>query len=127
VNEAPPYVAVVDDEPAVCKAFERLLRASKFEVVTFCSSADFLSSLRLRAPACVILDLNMPGSNGFDVQTHLAASPSNKVAVVIVTAHDSPASQQRAMAAGAAAYLRKPVETQPLLDAVRAAISGMSA
>ena len=126
MNEAPPYVAVVDDEPAVCKAFERLLRASKFEVVTFCSGADFLTSLSLRAPACVVLDLHMPGLNGFDVQAHLAADPGNKVGVVIVTAHDSPTSQQRAMAAGAAAYLRKPVETQPLLDAVRAAISGTS-
>jgi FixJ family two-component response regulator len=123
VSETPPFIAVVDDEPAVCRALERLLRSANFEVATFSSGVAFLSSLAARRPNCVVLDLHMPGMNGFDVQSHLAANPAPKVAVVIITAHDSPASQQRAMAAGASAYLRKPVDARPLIDAIRAAIA----
>jgi FixJ family two-component response regulator len=123
VSDAPPFIAVVDDEPPVLKALERLLRAAKFEVATFGSGAEFLSSLATRAPDCVVLDLQMPGMNGFEVQTRLAAEPTVRVPVVIITAHDSPLSQQRAMAGGAWAYLRKPVDAQPLLDAIRAAVA----
>jgi FixJ family two-component response regulator len=123
VSEFLPFIAIVDDEPAILKAFERLLRAAKFEVATFCSGAAFLASLNTRRPDCVVLDLQMPGMNGFDVQQHLAADPTGKVAVVVVTAHDSHAAEQRAMAAGAAAYLKKPVEARPLLDAIRTAIA----
>ncbi len=119
----PQYIAVVDDEPAICKAFERLLRAAKFEVTTFSSGEAFLSSLTSRAPACVVLDLHMPGMNGFALQSRLAADPFSRVAVVVVTAHDSPEAQQRALAGGAAAYLRKPVEAKQFLDAIRAAIA----
>jgi CheY-like chemotaxis protein len=124
VTEEPLYIAVVDDEGPVCKAFERLLRAAKFEVVTFCSGTAFLSSLSSRTPKCVVLDLHMPGVNGFDVLSQLKANPTNQVAAVIVTAHDSPESQQRALASGASAYLRKPVEAKPLVEAIRAAIAG---
>lgn len=119
----PAYIAVVDDEPGVCKAFKRLLRSAKFEVTTFDSGTAFLESLSRRIPDCVVLDLHMPGVSGFDVQSQLVDLPAPKVAVVVVTAHDSPESQARALAAGAAAYLRKPVDARPLLDAVRAAIA----
>jgi two-component system, LuxR family, response regulator FixJ len=123
VNDALPYIAVVDNEPSVCKAFERLLRVARFDVVTFPSGEVFLSSLKNRAPACVVLDLHMPGMTGFDVQSRLKADPANKVAVIVVTAHDTPESQQRAIAGGASAYFTKPVEAKPLLDAIRAAIT----
>jgi FixJ family two-component response regulator len=123
VSELRRFIAVVDDEPAVCKALERLLRAAKFEVATFCSGADFLSSLSLRRPDCVVLDLHMPGTNGFEVQSRLSADPAGEIGVVVITAHDSSESQARAMAAGAVAYLRKPVDAQPLLEAIRTAIA----
>jgi FixJ family two-component response regulator len=123
VNAVPEYIAVVDDEPAVCKAFERLLRAARFEVSTFASGAAFLFSLSERIPDCVILDLHMPGISGFDVQSRLTSNPEFMTAIVIVTAHDSVELQQRALAGGASSYLRKPVDAAPLLDAVRAAIA----
>jgi FixJ family two-component response regulator len=115
---------VVDDEPSVCKAFARLLRAARFDVSTFASGDEFLSSLLQRKPDCVVLDLHMPGLNGFDVQARLTANPDGHIPVVIITAHDSPEAQQRAMAAGALAYLRKPVDAEPLLDAIRNATAG---
>ncbi len=126
MNDAQPYIAVVDNEPSVCKAFERLLRIAKFEVATFHSGEAFMSSLKVRTPACVLLDVHMLGMNGFDVQSRLMANPANKVAVIVVTAHDSPESHQRAMAGGASAYFRKPVEAKPLLEAIRAAIAARS-
>jgi len=124
VNQASLYIAVVDDEPAVCKAFERLLRAAKFDVATFSSGSAFLASLANRMPACVVLDLHMPNMNGFDVLSHLASSQTNRVAVVVVTAYDSPESKQRSLAGGAAAYLTKPLEAKTLVDSIRAAIAG---
>lgn len=122
VSEVLPLVAVVDDEPSVCKAFARLLRSAKYQVATFGSGTAFLASLANRMPDCVILDLHMPGMNGFDVQSRLSAKLAGRVAVVVITAHDSPESQQRALAGGACAYLRKPVDARPLLEAVRMAI-----
>jgi len=122
VTEARRFIAVVDDEPAVCKALERLLRSAKFEVATFCSGTAFLASLSVRRPDCVVLDLHMPGMNGFEVQSRLGADPVGEIGVVIITAHDSSESQERAIAGGAVAYLRKPVDAQPLLEAVRTAI-----
>lgn len=123
MNEERPFIAVVDDEPAVRKAIARLLRAAGFEVETFGSGDDFLAGLATRVPDCVVLDLHMPGLNGFDVQARLAAEPSRPIAVVIITAHDSTETQERAVAAGAAAYLRKPVDAPALLDAIRGAIA----
>ena len=119
VSETAAYIAVVDDEPAVCKAFGRLLRAAHFDVQTFGSGADLLASLPSRKPHCVVLDLHMPDMNGFEVQSRLAAID---VGVVIISADDSRESRQRVMDRGAAAYLHKPVDREALVDAVRSAI-----
>jgi len=117
------YIAVVDDEPAVCKALERLLRSAKFEVATFGSGVEFLSSLGTRRPDCVVLDLHMPGMSGFEVQARLVADPAGEIGVVIITAHDSTECRDRAMAGGASIYLKKPCDAQPFLEAVRAAVA----
>jgi FixJ family two-component response regulator len=122
VSETRAFVAVVDDEPAVLKALGRLLRSAKFEVETFDSGAAFLASLSKRRPACVVLDLHMPAMSGFDLQARLAADPGSKVSVIAITGHDTPGEQQRAMAAGAVLYLRKPVDARVLFSAVGSAI-----
>lgn len=116
-------IAVVDDEPAIVRALARLLRFANFDVATFTSGATFLASLESNTPACVVLDVHMPGMGGLDVQAQLAADTAHRVPVVMVTAQDSPSTQQRAMEGGAAAYLRKPMEAAALLDAIRTAIA----
>jgi CheY-like chemotaxis protein len=121
VSPSGPFIAVVDDEPAVLKALERLLRSAKYEVAAFGSGDAFLASLATRKPDCVILDLHMPAMNGFEVQARLT-SDSAAVPVIVMTAHDTATSQQRALAGGAAAYLRKPIDAPLLLGAIRAAI-----
>ena len=116
-------IAVVDDEPAIVRALARLLRFANFDVATFTSGATFLASLDSAKPACVVLDVHMPGMGGLDVQAQLAADTAHHVPVVMVTAQDSPSTQQRAMEGGASAYLRKPMEATALLDAIRSAIA----
>ena len=116
-----PLVAVVDDEDAIRKALERLLRSAGLAVQTYGSGLDFLQSLAARQPDCVVLDISMPGMTGFDVQEHLkfahAAMP-----VIFITALDDPGDGPRAIQAGAAAFLRKPFGDDELLAAIGAAV-----
>jgi FixJ family two-component response regulator len=117
MNEAFHQIAVVDDEPSMCRALERLLRAAGFAVETFLSGEDFLQSLLSRTPDCVILDLHMPSVTGFEVQAHLVEARIG-VPVIVITGHDSPATRERALLSGAAAYLTKPVSEDVLLAAI---------
>jgi FixJ family two-component response regulator len=122
VSSNSPLVAVVDDEEPVCRALERLLRSAGFTVTTFVSGAAFLQSLKARRPACLVLDLHMPRMSGFELQEHLAEA-ADPMPVVVITGHDTPQSRDRVVNAGAAAYLRKPVDDNALLDAVLKAIA----
>ena len=118
---APLCIAVVDDEIAVCTALGRLLRLADFEVATFASGDLFLASLATRVPACVVLDVHMPGRSGFDVQARLFADHPG-VPVVFITASDDPALDRAAREAGGAMLLRKPFSNDRLLEAVGAAL-----
>ena len=117
-----PLIVIVDDEECVRRALNRLLRAAGFRVQSFDSGAQFIESLGIVHPACVVLDLHMPGMSGFDVQLRLkdAGIP---LPVVVITGHDTDESQQRALHGGAVAYLRKPVDDQALLSAIAAAVA----
>lgn len=115
-------IAVLDDESSVCRAFERLLQSAGFDVVTFSRGSDFLESLELRQPDCLVLDLHMSPMSGFEVQTRLRHSAS-RIPVVIMTGHDTQESYERVMGAGAVAYLRKPVDDSLLIETVVAAIA----
>jgi FixJ family two-component response regulator len=111
-----PVVAVVDDEPPVRRALQRLLRAAGFDVRLFASGADFMA--HLDGIDCVILDLHLAGMSGFDVQEALA-SRSAQIPVVVLTGNDTPANRSRSLANGARAYLCKPVDDKVLLEALR--------
>ena len=120
--EPSPLIAIVDDEDAVRKALKRLLMSAGFEVDVYADGRAFLSSLRTRAPRCVVLDLHMPLVSGLEVQERLAAVRST-LPVIVITGHDSDSTRTTALANGASAYLRKPVDEQVLLDAIAVAIS----
>lgn len=115
-----PFIAIVDDEEPIRKALERLLRSANLEAEVFASGAAFLDSLASRRPDCLILDLHMPGMTGLHVLRHLKQS-GMELPTIVITAHDEPETRVHCMAAGAAAYLRKPLECQILLDAVASA------
>jgi FixJ family two-component response regulator len=115
-------VAVVDDDASVRKALQRLLRASDLDADTFGSAEDFLASLpHATLPDCLVLDLQMPGTSGLDLQRQVVRA-GLRVPIVVITGHDEPGMEARCLAAGASAYLRKPLEAGTLLAAVEAAI-----
>ena len=121
MNNIRLLVAVVDDEVAVRIALRRLLRSANFSVEMFSSGAEFLESLKEHQPDCVVLDLHMPQVGGFDVQARLAEA-GIRLPTVVITGHDTDEARERALAGGAAAYLRKPVDDQALLDAITLAV-----
>jgi FixJ family two-component response regulator len=112
-----PLIAVVDDERSVRTALARVLRASGFDVALYGSAEEFLRSLEHEAPDCVIVDFQMPGLTGRDVQQALASS-AHKLPLIMVTAHDHGALREEVLADGAAAYLTKPLHSDKLVDAI---------
>jgi FixJ family two-component response regulator len=115
-------VVVVDDDESVRKALQRLLRASDMDADTFASAEDFLASLpHAPLPDCLVLDLQMPGTSGLDLQRQVVRA-GLELPIVVITGHDEPGMQARCLAAGARAYLRKPLEAGKLLAAIEAAI-----
>lgn len=114
-------VAIVDDEEPVRKALRRLLLAAGIDVETFASGYEFLESIHTHRPDCVILDVRLPGLTGLDIQENLAHM-GIRLPTVMVTGHDQAGAAERALAAGASAYLEKPLDEQRLLDAVDSAV-----
>ena len=117
----PRVVAVVDDDAYVCRAFERLLRSAGISVRTFASGTTFLHAVRAYKPDCVVVDLHMPGIDGFEVLLRLAHDHAG-LPVIVMTGHDTLESRSRALAGGARSYLCKPIDDEVLLTAISAAI-----
>lgn len=113
-------VYVIDDNESVRKAVRRLIQSAGLVARAFASAEEFLEAAP-PPPDCLILDVRMPGGlSGLDLQQRLAGlEPS--VPIVFVTAHEDEPTRERALAAGAVAFLVKPFDDQDLLDAVRAA------
>lgn len=112
-----PFVAVVDDEESVRRALVRLLHASHVDVEAFATGSDFLNSLEARRPDCLVLDMQMPGLTGRDVQRKLTLTGIH-LPVIIITAYDEPMMRERCLADGAAAYLCKPLRGDTLLHTI---------
>jgi FixJ family two-component response regulator len=124
---APPLVAVVDDDESVRRALVRLLRSAGFKAVAFPSARTFLSEFKDLGINCLVLDLQMPGMTGVDLQRYLRmVHPNLMLPVVMITAHDEPGTRERCLAAGVAAYLRKPVESTTLLAEIRRVLPAQS-
>ncbi len=124
-GDARRYVAVVDDDRSVGVAFCRLLRTAGIEAKAFESAADFLQSLSERQPDCLVLDVQMPGMNGLELQQRLKEIAVG-VPVIMITGRDEASIHAICMAMGASSYLRKPLNDDDLLDAVERAISPRS-
>jgi FixJ family two-component response regulator len=114
-------VAIVDDDAGVRRALGRLLASSMMESVLYASGDDFLASLATSTPACVVLDLKMPGLDGIAVLRRLA-DQGLRLPVIVLTATDAQDAEREALHAGAATYLRKPCDGAKLLAAIARAI-----
>jgi FixJ family two-component response regulator len=114
-------VFVIDDDASMRKAISRLLQAVGLMVQTFASAKEFLSKKLPNVPACVVLDVRLPGLSGLDLQREMVERGIH-IPVIFITGHgDIPMSVQ-AMKAGAVEFLTKPFRDQDLLDAVRSGI-----
>ena len=121
----PIQVYIVDDEPSVCTAYARLVRSAKMAPRTFASVEDFLGSDFSDENACVISDVQMPGASGLELPALLERA-GHRLPVIFVTAHDTPETRDTRATLGAAAYFRKPVDDQALLDAIAWALGRTS-
>jgi FixJ family two-component response regulator len=116
-------IATIDDEAPVRVALARLLRLAAYEVTSFESGEAFLASLTTSCPDCAIVDVHMPGLNGFEVRERLRAAHPD-LPLVFITASDNAAMDDAARAAGGVRLLRKPFSGDQLLAAVAAALAG---
>ena len=120
MTEPDAIVFVVDDDPSVRRSTERLLRSAGLKVQTFGSAREFLRH-QPEGPACLVLDVRMPGLSGMDLQRELAQSGIN-IPIIFITAHGDIPTTVRAMKAGAVEFLTKPFRGRSLVDAVHAAL-----
>ncbi len=123
--DAKLIVFVVDDDESVRASLKLLIESSGYRVVTFKSAEDFLDSSFGERPCCLILDIRLPGMNGFKLQEHLV-NLQTRIPVIFITSHDSYRIKDEAMRLGAIAYLRKPFDEQSLLDAIQLACEKVS-
>jgi FixJ family two-component response regulator len=114
-------VFVVDDDFRLREALQELLMAAGMNVVTFGSAVDFLAYPRPDAPACLILDVDLPDINGLELQSQL--EPDNHPPVVFITGHGDVPSSVRALKAGAVDFLMKPFSESDLLGAIGTALA----
>jgi len=114
-------IAIVDDDLSVREGLETLIRSAGWRVETFASAQEFLARPRAGAPSCLILDLQLPGLSGLDLQKRMAELEL-EIPIVFLTGHGNIPASVQAMKAGAIEFLTKPFDEQDLLRAIEEAI-----
>lgn len=122
MNAPAPRVFIVDDDAAVRRSLVRLLGAAGLRTETFDSAQGYLERTEPDGPACLVLDVRMPGMSGLDLQERLGAR-AEIVPIIFMSGHGTVPMSVRAMKAGAADFLQKPFDDRALLDAVEAALA----
>ena len=123
MSDTGALVYVVDDDTSAREGVARLIRSAGVMTRTFASGEEFLAAPRPETPSCLVLDLNLPGLSGLDVQRELARSGPPQLPIVFLTGHGDIPMSVRAVRAGAAEFLTKPVDDEALLSAIRACIT----
>jgi Response regulator len=118
---AKDLISVIDDDESVRRTTTRLIESFGFRAAAFESPEDFLGSGYLNDTSCLIVDVQMPGMNGLQLQSQLAAAGCN-IPIIFITAFDDKESRRRAMQAGAVAFLGKPFNDEQLLESIRLAL-----
>jgi len=121
VKDADAIVFVVDDDSSIREAIESLVKLAGLRVETFGTAQEFLSNERPDLPGCVVLDVELPGLSGLDLQRELAAH-GIKLPIIFITGYGDIPMTVQAMKAGAVEFLTKPFRNQELLDAIQQAL-----
>jgi len=117
-----PIVFIVDDDANVRRSIEDLLSSVGLRTETFATPQEFLDSKRADSPACLVLDVRLPGMSGLDCQRRLAEAGVT-LPIIFITGHGDVPMTVRAMRSGAVEFLTKPFRPQELLDAVQQALA----
>jgi FixJ family two-component response regulator len=121
VTKIDSIVYVIDDDPSIREAITSLIRSVGMSVQAFGSAKEFMASSRSNAPACLVLDVRMPGLSGLELQRELTDAGIS-IPIIFITGHGDIPMTVRAMKAGAVEFLTKPFRDQDLLDAIAQAI-----
>src|SRR5215469_1171680 len=114
-------ISLVDDDESIRRTMTLLIQSFGFQAAVFDSAESLLKSRQLHDTSCLIVDVQMPGMNGLQLQCHLASS-GYKIPIVFITAYDNQESRQQAMQAGAVAFLSKPFSDELLLETIHTAV-----
>jgi FixJ family two-component response regulator len=114
-------ISVIDDDESVRRTTELLIESFGFRAAAFESAEVFLGSGELQDTSCLIVDVQMPGMNGLQLQSQLAATGC-RIPIIFITAYDNKESRQRGIQAGAFAFLSKPFTDEQLLQTIRLAL-----
>ncbi len=123
MKESEPIVFVIDDDALIREGIKSLIRSIGLRAEMYSSAHDFLIAKRPDAPACLILDVRMPGLSGLDLQRKLSEAEIH-IPIIFITGHGDIPMSVRAMKDGAVEFLTKPVRGKDLLDAVQKAVAG---
>jgi FixJ family two-component response regulator len=122
MKELDPIVFVIDDDALIRDGLQSLIKTIGLRVQTFGSAGDFMLAKRPDAPACLVLDVRMPGLNGLDLQRQLSEANIH-IPIIFISGHGDIPMTVRAMKEGALEFLTKPVRGHDLLDAVQKALA----
>jgi len=122
MNENNPLVCVIDDESVSRESLSFLLRSAGRAVRAFSSAQEYLTNPPVEPPGCLVVDVQLPGISGLDLQQELARSDA-QIPIIFVTGHGDIPTSVRAMKAGAIEFLTKPINDEYLLRAIDQAIN----
>ena len=117
-------IYIVDDDVSVCRALAVLLATYGFRVDTFTSAEEFFRAVPNSIPGCLILDIHMPGLDGWETQQRLLKSGSNRP-VIIMSADKNGGLNERVLKAGAVGFLQKPFNDRALVDLIEVALASL--
>jgi FixJ family two-component response regulator len=117
----PGTVFVVDDDASVRKALHRLIRTAGFQVESYADPGAYLERTAPASPACLVLDIRMPGMTGFEFQRAIAGT-HRELPIVFITGHGGEEVRTQGLRAGAVAVLFKPIDEEALLAAIEKAL-----
>lgn len=110
-------ISVVDDDASMCKMLTRMIGSVGLSVAAFTSAEEFLRSGRLADSACLILDVDLPGMSGIDLQQQLNDS-SQQIPIIFMSGQSDEKTRRQALSAGAAGFFKKPFSIDLLLDTI---------
>jgi FixJ family two-component response regulator len=120
-RESDAVIAIVDDDPSVREGLSSLIRSAGLRIETFASAPEFLDHVGANVPSCLVLDLQLPGLSGLDLQKRMA-EVGLEIPIIFLTGHGNIPASVQAMKAGAVEFLTKPFDEQDLLRAIGEAV-----